>query len=293
MDRHLDYLNYNSTINYPLHENVIPSDIPKDFFVDVSILVPENVTLPIFIASIYLTGGTVAVTVKDSDFNVIGAATSQIDSGSDYFTASISPVYFDTVSGIITFGPGVKRMASDYLTGRYDLDRSQGELETSCLTFTTTRFVKALLVNDEYFYGDVKLEAGDNVKLEYDESNNIVISAVDPEQFLPECYVKNDCYPELCKGILQINDVFPDGVGNIVLEGDGITLFSSSGTKIILDTPQITPFDICNNYTQGPPGDPGDPGTSGPTGPSGTTICPEDDCLNWYPSSDPNCTKFI
>lgn len=290
-ERHLEYLNYNSTINYPLHENVLPSDIPKDFFVDISILVPETIALPIFISMVYLTSGTVAVKIDDSDSNTIGMCTSPVGSDVDYFSTNINPVEFDTVSGTVTFGPGVKRMISENLVGRYELDRSQGELETSCLIFTTTRFVKSILVDDTYFYGDVKFEAGDNIKLEY-SGNDILISITNPGTFTPECYIKNDCYPSKCKGILQINNVYPDVNGNIILEGDGLTLFQNIGGKLVLNTPKFTPYDICNNYTQGAPGEPGSPGSQGPSGASGSTICEEDDCLHIYPNGDPDCKNF-
>ena len=165
--------------------------------------------------------------------------------------------------------------------------RAQGEIETSAIIKTTTNYVESFGEdqNNTRLYGDVKIEAGDNIKLSYDTVNNaIVISLKDQLNFKPECYDETDCNPLMCTPIAvsTINDVGPDVGGNLVLEGDGLVVITTGTHLIQLDTPKVHINDLCREYTEGAPGAPGPPGPQGGDGAAGIVICGAADCCCEY-----------
>ena len=272
-----EWLNINSIRKYPFSDNA-ESYIPNNMIVDLSLLAPQANKLPAYVASIYLTPAIISVMIKDSSDKCLGIASGQIGTTS-FFSIGIDAIE-QNVSGNVTFClEGVQQFVEKHWTGKHSFNLEQTALNISAVTVTGENFISSLGTKLENLYGDVKLEAGQGIKLDYNLADNaITIELEDPELFVSEC--RENCNIKGCstKPILNINGVTPNS-GNITLEGDGIVTLQNGTNFIALVTPQIQIHDLCKGTESiGPKGDPGTPGGPGPTGGAGLLVCGEADC---------------
>ena len=269
-----EWLNINSIRKYPLGDNTI-SNLPTNFILDMCILVPVDTLCPVSISSIYLTPAIVSVMVKDADGTCLGIATGRI-ADAPYFAISIESIA-QNISGSITFGKeGIDEFIFTYGAGKHNYDDLS--LCANALNFTGINTVSSLGIPGQSVYGDVKLEAGNDIALDYNLADNaITVTLLNKKSFVPECRTncKDGCATIPIK---NISNVLPDVNNNITLEGDGVVVPVSKTEHIELTTPKVQIEDLCANAVKGPTGDPGDPGITGPTGGAGIIVCGEADC---------------
>lgn len=279
MKQVFEHLNFNSIRKYPLHEANIDSDILTDaVLVDAQITVPNTVTQPVYVSSIYVTNAICSIGIKDGLGNTLGVATGSL-TNEDYNSLYIQPIV-QFVTGVIVVGREVFDIPSKFGMAKQTLVAEEGELEARCINIVTPSAVSSLTVNGIKLTGDIKIIAGSNyvVGLDDEVDNGIVLSLINPEAFIPECLV--GCDPGQCNGaILSINDVLPDVTGNININGDGVVVPAAVGTQVIIDTPLVSTQDLCKEKNVGRPGPPGPIGPIGPQGPAGVLTCGEADCL--------------
>jgi hypothetical protein len=250
--------NLNANRKYPFSDTAVLEDIndliclPNTFILDVQLTVQYPAYLPIKLAAVYKTKQIVSVVFTDATNTSVAYGT---------FTSSgINKLY----AGSITIG--------DFpdIIGKYTFENA------FLLDSTINIIKKGGVLSLQGLKGDVKLEAGAGVSLEYDyKQNAIMIGLTNPNQFIPDCYRETPCNENLCnrQPVYTINGVSPDSNGNFTIQSAGIIEITNENCLITLNSDDITPTDLCDIYIQAPSGPPGDVGPRGTPGAGGILLC--------------------
>jgi len=279
-----EWLNTNSLRSYPLTERSKKTsvgnyvEIPDDLIVDLELCVPETVTYPCRISTLSFTGRLLSILIQDAADLTMGIATVDLDTWEEYASYPMQ-TGLAVEGGVVTLGKGVETLLSSWPRGNHYF--KDAFLEPTTCPPVELGPVLSLGVHGlpDVLIHDVKLFAGDNVKLEYDfEDNAIVFTTIQEGYLVPEC--EPNCDPDQCNRvpIRTINDIPPTAAGGqFFFDGDPIVVVSQRECTIVFGS-TLLPADLCPNYTQGPDGRPGGPGAPGGGGGGGGLICQPGAC---------------
>ena len=261
-----DWLNLNSLRSFPLIENHGIELIPNNFIVDLSILVTPLATYPCRIATIGWTGRLLSIIIKDKNDLTLGYST--IDTEETRIGEIISLT--SQINGSLVLGDEKITLP----IGNHNIDAEL--IGTTCIPIESGLVTSlGILGQEESLQGDIKIEAGDNVKLDYNLADNSIVASLENEAaFIPEC--EFGCDPDRCfRTPIQFINGIPgtEGSCDFFIEGKGIITVGENHNAITIGSDDIKPADLCDNYTKAPEGDPGNPGPPGGGGPPGKLIC--------------------
>lgn len=229
------WLNQNSVRAYPLSEEASRRDktdsysLPDNFLVDM--VLPVNATLDYNVSSFYLSKLTifgVGVTLEISYWtgsvaSLVGIVTIDVntfDPNKTYYLEGQDD--FDGVVGKIVIG------TLDTIferAGVFEFELAGGRIESSVIV-PDIRGITGMRVLDgsdigELFQGDIAFEPGANMRFTVSDFGGVTVltlSAINGEGTIADCECQGQA--ELSDPIRTINQVPPDGLGNINLLGD-------------------------------------------------------------------------
>jgi hypothetical protein len=168
--------------------------------------------------------------------------------------------------GVIVFGEALLTYAPNVVGSIYVFPDESGFLQER--TVKDNPYSRVMSVSElgdpTLLVGDVKLEEGYNIDLEFDVANNAIrINAFVGAGLGRFCGAECDDPADCSGAIYSINGIRPDELGRFLIKGEKFALVASGTHKVTVDT-VIAPGDICTRT-----GDPGDPGPTGASGPAG------------------------
>lgn len=235
--RQIEWLNQNSLRKYPFAENTQlrptiegkASDnfaLPDYLVVDFVMTVAGECQLDLYLVKLAIVGDSMTLVIG-SDSGVAASVfidTKQHKQNQSYVFSGIND--YGSAVGCIVIGD-VARFRTEYPDGVYNFSKEETLFEARCVR-PSARCVSSMSVYDSStghtsnrLYGDVKLVAGNNVALTYDEKNNaIVISADSNEEYNDKCE---------CGGKTQIYTINGISAQNITIVGDDCVSVTKSG----------------------------------------------------------------
>lgn len=241
-----EWLNQNSLRNYPFREDCAlrPSDsagnvitggwrLPNYLVVDMTIGVCGSTYNPaVYLKRMSVVSRSVTMTFASSD-------------GSDAFTVGTVPGEktkeisgvgaFSDARGVIRFGD-LDRFFSDTPEGLYTFKYEESALEPTCIR-PSMAGVRSIAAVDSAGYeteglqGDIKLIAGDNVHIRYDESDNALVISADPDSgYTDGC----DCDESGMRYVRSINGIMTEDVR--IVGDDCVEVTTDGGIIRISDT---------------------------------------------------------
>jgi hypothetical protein len=235
--RQIEWLNQNSLRNYPFAENAqrrptlgesYANDlaIPNYLIVDFVMTTGDSVSTDLYLMKMVIAGDSVTFVIG-SGTEI--AATVFVDTKSHvqntpYVFHGINA--YDAARGCLVVGD-VARFRSEYPDGVYNFSKDETIFEQRCIR-PSARCVSSLSVYDSVtghvskkLHGDVRLVAGSNIALTYDESSNaIVVSADSNEEYNEECK---------CGGRSPIYTINGISAQDITIVGDDCVSVTKSG----------------------------------------------------------------
>lgn len=220
----LEWLNQNALRNYPFLENarrrpVFPDGsvvdelaIPNYLITDFIMTVAGSKSTELYLKKMAIVGDSLTFVIGCAGETVasvyVDAASHTTNKG--YQFSGIND--YDGARGCIVIGD-ITRLRDDIPDGVYNYSESETSFEYRCVR-PSLRGVSSLCVHDpvtdhstKRLYGDVRLVAGDNVYLKYDEAaNSIIINADSNEQYNDACRCGQNTRVMSVNGI-SVNDV--------------------------------------------------------------------------------------
>jgi hypothetical protein len=290
MERHLNWLNKNSFRKYPFCDYV-STLLPMNFVVNINVVVPQSVYMPLYIKKLSLMPFGFSAEIADKNGIVVCATTCRI-LGKDYSSSKFVSFIPICTGSIIVSNDGFYQFLESQKNYEIEFCLLDTEILPSCIETTEEEYIKSISVENykESILEYLELDFDTNVFYTRKENNVVFVGLKDVTQFESDCrqnspwYEKKHCRPiEIC----MLNNVPPDIDGNVVLEGDGLVVLSEEHAGLVVDTPNVSVYDLCNNgnYNEGPPGDAGPVGPIGGGGADGCIDCKEQDCENEYPDA--------
>ena len=242
-----EWLNQNAGRAYPFEENMarIPKDangnliptarLPNYVIVDLIFTMPDVGSERLYLSQLAAVGNLLTMVLsRVSDGQTVAAVT--VDrlthvANTSYAVAGIN-AWFDA-RGWITIGD-LRNLDRDLAEGLYNYESSQTLFEARTVrpALRGVRSLRTVNLNNvsDYLYGHVALLAGDNIRLEYDESvNGIWINAEPNAGYKEAC----DCESAVQTNLVRTINGIP--LQDVVLVGDGECVeVKTSGNKIII-----------------------------------------------------------
>jgi hypothetical protein len=293
MRRDLEWLNQNASRAYPLREDVTsrasahpaggPSTLPQDLLVDLKFMAPLSTDFPYRVGAVSYTGALLSVLIQDAADRPLAGSTINIRTAKPFQDLELASLY-EGVTGVVTFGPGVKTVQDTWVPGKYVFDEDGAATESSvAIPYQSAQVTSIFDMKEEanplaVLVGDVKWIAGNNVRILRDAATNTwVLRLLDTSAFIPEC--EKGCQRGVCAAgaITRLAGVTPEPfTGRIKLKGEnGVTLNISNGKIILGHT--LKPADLCANDDRAPEGSLGGIGPQGIDGRDGLCLCDQCD----------------
>jgi hypothetical protein len=259
----IGWLNQNALRAYPLSEEATRRDstdtytLPDNVLVD--FVMPINSALDYSPSSFYLSSVTIFGTGVTFEFSywtgsaasLVGKVSAQVSSftenevfflnGEDDFEGVVGKVVIGTLDTLLQ------------QVGSFDFDLAGGRLEASVIV-PDIRSVTGFRVLDgddigELYQGDIAFESGSNFRITKSDFNGVTVltlNAISGEGTIAECVCTDEAAEE--GPIRTINQVAPDGQGNINLIGDDCLV-----PQPLSDESAIQISDVCSKPCCGCP----------------------------------------
>lgn len=192
-----EWLNQNSLRNYPFREDcgLRPNDsagslidsgwrVPNYLVVDMAVGVSgANYDANVYMKRMSVIGGSLTITFADklgNDAFTVGIT----DSDTDKYKEIAGVGSFADSKGIVRFGD-LTRFFEETPEGLYSFSQEESLVEPTCIRPSAVG-VRSISTKDISGYvttglqGDIKLVAGDNISIKYEESTNTLIISADP-----------------------------------------------------------------------------------------------------------------
>lgn len=233
-----EWLNQNSLRNYPFLENVQRRPvfqngsvvdelaIPNYLITDFVMTVGSDVSNALYLRKLAIVGDSITFVIGSGD--TIAASvfvdTTQHTTNKGYVFSGLNE--YEDARGCLVVGD-VERLRNDIPDGVYNFTESETRFEYRCVR-PMIRSVSSMRIYDpltEHYtkkmYGDIRLVAGDNISLKYDEAHNSIVINAD----------SNEGYNDVCEcgqhtQVLSINGI---SVNDITLIGDDCVSVTKEG----------------------------------------------------------------
>jgi len=241
-----EWLNQNSLRNYPFREDcgLRPNDsagnlvdggwrVPNYLLVDMVVGVAgANYDPTVYLKRMSVVGGSVTMTFADArgeDAFTVGA----VSGDTSKEIAGVGS--YSDARGVVRFGD-LDRFFSETPEGLYSFYLEESQVEPTCIR-PSAAGVRSLAVVDASGYttaglqGDVKLVAGDNIRIRYDLATNSLVVSADPNSgYTDEC----ECEETEQRYVRSINGIRTE---DVVIEGDDcVDITTENGVLTISDT---------------------------------------------------------
>jgi len=254
----IEWLNQNSLRNYPFREDarLMPVDssgtaitdmrLPNYLIVDFVLTMPQDLPQHVYLSQLSKVGTLLTFVIVDGLGTVITTLAVH------YSALTVNQKYdlvgsfdYSDVRGKLVLGD-LSRLDQDLPEGLYTFQLSDAEFEFTTIR-PAVRGVRSLQLENNgtlsgYIFGHVKLLAGDNVRLTYLPTYNVIrIDAISSGGLNEEC----DCATVIGRRniVRTINGI---AVEDLTIEGDGqCVTVEPSGNKLVISDVCSTPCCGC------------------------------------------------
>lgn len=199
----VEWLNQNALRNYPVHEDmtrspvdpggaIIPIQMPNYLIVDFVASIPSALFgVDIYLASLMKAGGFLTYVFNVGSERIFSAVVdiSAHARNQSYNMSGYSP--YESSFGVLVVGD-LSDLETDVADGIYTFTAETCRMEP-CVARVDTAGVTSVRVREQgmdsdKLVGDITLAAGSNIRLEYDEANNVItINAISGDNMSDEC----------------------------------------------------------------------------------------------------------